>query len=285
MVQSKVEENQFDIDVIQGANTQMQQRQQIFEKQVANHRAELRTLREELATLRAMFDRFAMAEERPEADTLKNLKERMKKLEEQVASYVRREGPGIPHERHEAVAGLERKQVAMERQNASRDVKIAGHNSRMSMLEATLDDGIFLWKIEDHGLLLAEAMMVKRLFIDSPAFYVGRYGYKVRARAYMNGLGKDTHLSLFIVVMRGEYDGLLPWPFQQKVTFKLIDQSQDQHITVSFQPSVQQPKNHENIASGSPLFVPRAVLNNGKYIKENAMFLKITVDTTGIPSF
>ena len=55
MVQSKVEGNQFDIDMIQGANTQMQQRQQILEKQVANQRAELRTLRIELAALRAMF--------------------------------------------------------------------------------------------------------------------------------------------------------------------------------------------------------------------------------------
>ena len=60
MVQSKVEGNQFDIDMIQGANTQMQQRQQILEKQVANQRAELRTLRIELAALRAMFDRFSM---------------------------------------------------------------------------------------------------------------------------------------------------------------------------------------------------------------------------------
>ena len=91
MVQSKMEENQFDIDVMQGANTQMQQRQQILEKHVANQRAELRTLREELATLRAMS-------EQREAAALKNLKERMKKLEEQVACYVRREGQGIRHE-------------------------------------------------------------------------------------------------------------------------------------------------------------------------------------------
>ena len=98
MVQSKMEENQFDIDVMQGANTQMQQRQEILEKQVANQRAELRTLCHELATLRAMFDRLAMAEEQREAAALKNLKERMTKLEEQVACYVRREGHGIPHE-------------------------------------------------------------------------------------------------------------------------------------------------------------------------------------------
>ena len=93
-----MEAKQFDIDMIQAVNTQMQQRQKILEKQVANQRAELRTLRDEIAILRAMFDHFAMAEEQREAAVLKNLKERMTKLEEQVASYVRREGQGIPHE-------------------------------------------------------------------------------------------------------------------------------------------------------------------------------------------
>ena len=38
MVQSKMDEKQFDIDMMQGANTQMQQQQQILEKQVANER-------------------------------------------------------------------------------------------------------------------------------------------------------------------------------------------------------------------------------------------------------
>jgi TNF receptor-associated factor 3 len=85
--------------------------------------------------------------------------------------------------------------------------------------------------------------------------------------------------------MRGDYDRLLPWPFQQKVTFKLIDQGQGQHIVGSFRPSLQQPNGGVNVASGCPLFVPRAVLNNGEYIKEDVMFLKIMVDTTGIPSF
>lgn len=36
---------------------------------------------------------------------------------------------------------------------------------------------------------------------------------------YLNGdgTGKGTHLSLFFVVMKGDYDALLPWPFRHKV--------------------------------------------------------------------
>ena len=52
-----------------------------------------------------------------------------------------------------------------------------------------------------------------------PAFYTAKYGYKLCLRLYLNGdgTGKRTHLSLFIVIMRGEYDALLPWPFRNKV--------------------------------------------------------------------
>lgn len=61
------------------------------------------------------------------------------------------------------------------------------------------------------------------LYADSgfhiSAFYTAKYGYKLCLRLYLNGdgTGKKTHLSLFIVIMKGEYDALLPWPFRNKV--------------------------------------------------------------------
>ena len=46
-------------------------------------------------------------------------------------------------------------------------------------------------------------------------------GYKACTRIYLNGdgMGKNSHVSLFFVLMRGEFDALLPWPFQQKVRY------------------------------------------------------------------
>ncbi len=35
-------------------------------------------------------------------------------------------------------------------------------------------------------------------------------------------MGRGKYLSVFFVIMRGEYDDLLPWPFKQKVTFELF---------------------------------------------------------------
>ena len=36
-------------------------------------------------------------------------------------------------------------------------------------------------------------------------------------------MGRGTHVSLFFVVMKSEYDALLQWPFSQRVTFRLIN--------------------------------------------------------------
>ena len=43
-------------------------------------------------------------------------------------------------------------------------------------------------------------------------------------RVYLNGNGegKRTHIFVFFVVMRGEFDALLEWPFEHQVTFTLI---------------------------------------------------------------
>ena len=51
-----------------------------------------------------------------------------------------------------------------------------------------------------------------------------------------DGSGKGTHLSLYIAVIKGDYDHQLTWPFLQKVTLVLGDQDQQQHIAKWFKP-------------------------------------------------
>ena len=53
---------------------------------------------------------------------------------------------------------------------------------------------------------------------------VHRNGYKMCVRAYLNGDGSgyNTHLSLFFVIMKGEFDNLLKWPFDHKVSMILV---------------------------------------------------------------
>jgi hypothetical protein len=148
-------------------------------------------------------------------------------------------------------------------------------------------DGVLLWKITEVRRKRREAVSGKTHSFYSRPFYTSRYGYKVCAKLYLNGdgVGKGTHLSLFIVIMKGEQDYQLPWPFAQEVTMVLIDQSGDHHIADTFKPdqssSCKRPQSERNMAIGCPLFVSLNTLDDTRcmYVKDDAMFIKIVVDT------
>ena len=146
-------------------------------------------------------------------------------------------------------------------------------------------NGMFTWKIDDFASKRQSAIRGLQIFNNSPPFFTSREGYKMCARIYMNGdgIGKNTHISLFFVVMKGEYDALLPWPFEKKITMMLLDQNNGEHMVDAFRsdpgsPSFQRPTNDMNVASGSPLFMPLVGLNNRAYVKDDTMFIRILVD-------
>ncbi|XP_062498842.1 TNF receptor-associated factor 3-like [Corticium candelabrum] len=187
------------------------------------------------------------------------------------------------------VAALEQQHVRIEKTLSVKDNALAEHDVRILSLEMTSYDGVLRWKVTDFNRRRSEAIAGRRLSIYSPPFFTSRSGYKMCARMYLNGdgMGKGTHLSLFFVVMKGEYDALLKWPFQQRVTFTLVDQEYSRHISDTFQPdpsssSFQRPTSDMNVASGCPLFVPLDALETRGYIKDDTMFIRIAVDIQGL---
>ena len=125
----------------------------------------------------------------------------------------------------------------------------------------------------------------------SAPFYTSRHGFKMCAKIYLNGdgLGKNTHMSFFFVVMRGPVDELLPWTFKQKVISTLINQMGKKHVTDSFRPnpnssSFQRPGRREmNIALGCPMFIRLEHLLEGGFVKNDCIYLHVMVDTDGLP--
>jgi hypothetical protein len=115
----------------------------------------------------------------------------------------------------------------------------------------------------------------------------------MRVRLYLNGDGnaRRTHMSLFFVLMRGEYDALLTFPFNYKVTFCLYDQTpQLRHIIDSFRPDInsnsfQRPRSEMNIASGIPKFFPLPMIRQegSPYVRDDVMFIKVMVDFGDMP--
>ena len=180
------------------------------------------------------------------------------------------------------VQQLEATVLAKNAENEDRDF-------RLSLMENSNYDGTMVWKIPQFSQRREDARSGKYTSIFSLPFYSGRYGYKMCLRLYIlgDGIGKGTHMSLFFVVMKGEFDNILQWPFTHKATFKLINQCGGRDIVDIFQPdpmstSFQKPKTDMNVASGCPRFVSSNELMQGGFIVDDTIFIKVKVDLTTV---
>ena len=183
---------------------------------------------------------------------------------------------------------------ALECASAAKDAAMADLELRLQAAELVRFDGTLLWRIPNFDRKRRDAVSGKATSIYSPAFFTGVNGYKMCARIYPNGdgMGKNSHLSLFFVLMRGSYDSLLPWPFLQKVTLMLVDQMYREHVVNAFRPdpassSFKRPSTEMNVASGCPVFIPLAKLTDAQhgYLKDNTLFIKIVVDSDGLDMY
>ncbi|XP_029480909.1 TNF receptor-associated factor 5-like isoform X1 [Oncorhynchus nerka] len=164
-------------------------------------------------------------------------------------------------------------------------------------LESTSYDGKLIWKLRDYRKRKEAGSQGQGSCLSSAPFHTGRSGYKMAARAYLNGdgAGRDTHLSLYVVLMRGDFDPLLPWPFRQPVSLSVLDQSgTNNHLTMSFKPDPENTSFHRpgsaaatatNVASGFQCFASHAQLETPKnaiYVRDDTLFVKVKVDTSGL---
>eukprot|EP00076_Gallus_gallus_P022095 XP_015143309.1 TNF receptor-associated factor 3 isoform X2 [Gallus gallus] len=221
-----------------------------------------------------------------EADSMKSSVESLQNRVTELESVDKTAGQGARN-----TSMLETQLSRHDQMLSVHDIRLADMDLRFQVLETASYNGVLIWKIRDYKRRKQEAVMGKTLSLYSQPFYTGYFGYKMCARVYLNGdgMGKGTHLSLFFVIMRGEYDALLPWPFKQKVTLMLMDQGPSRrHLGDAFKPdpnssSFKKPTGEMNIASGCPVFVAQTVLENGTYIKDDTIFIKVIVDTSDLP--
>ena len=59
----------------------------------------------------------------------------------------------------------------------------------------------------------------------SPSFYTHTGGYRMCLNVCANE--SSTHISVFVQIMRGEFDNSLKWPFQGDITVQLLNQQQN----------------------------------------------------------
>ena len=147
-----------------------------------------------------------------------------------------------------------------------------------------LDTPIFIWKVNDFKI------QMDKFRIDSVPFYTDRtesnYGYKLKARICpKRNVLSQRFLMVYIVLMKGEYDAINPWPFKNKLTITVFDQQADldtrKNITAVLisennQKVFARPVKEEN--EQCPCFhVFLKTLRSRRYLVDDTLFLQVEV--------
>ena len=168
---------------------------------------------------------------------------------------------------------------SIEHELTLRSVTLADLEEYVRQQEFSSYDGQLLWKITEFSRRKNEAVSGQKVSFYSPCFFTSRYGYKMCVCIFLNGdgAGRGTHISVVFCVLPGQYDTSLRWPFRQKVTVMLLDQDFESHITASFIPDPD-----SDFFQRCPMFCSLEELNRHAYVRNDVMFLKVIVDTTGL---
>ena len=158
-------------------------------------------------------------------------------------------------------------------------------NLKVQLQENKTMNGELIWKIDKLDIHMAQAKSGKMVALESAPCYTAPYQYKYCTRLCLNGhgMGRNTHISIFFVVMRSEYDDLLKWPMHKRITFEMINyENPDESITESFvsnlnSSSFQRPKNNMNKAVGCPMFISLEKFISGHFVENNSAYIKTTV--------
>ena len=125
----------------------------------------------------------------------------------------------------------------------------------------------------------------------SPPFYSHIGGYKLCISVDANGWGsgEGTHVSVYIHMMRGEYDDNLKWPFQGKVTVQLLNQRMSNIHTVEQTTTFDNENNAIRVVGreraeegwGGALFIAQSDLaynpaRNCQYLMNDCLKFRIT---------
>ncbi|XP_070563454.1 TNF receptor-associated factor 2-like [Ptychodera flava] len=88
----------------------------------------------------------------------------------------------------ERIESLQRQSREQDERNALQDEALAQQDLYMLSLEQVSYDGILVWNVSDIRKKRQDAISGRTTSIYSPCFFTSRYGYKMCARLYLNGM-------------------------------------------------------------------------------------------------
>ena len=122
----------------------------------------------------------------------------------------------------------------------------------------------------------------------SRPFYTHERGYKMCVRIDANGYEwvKDTHVSLYTCMLKGEYDDELSWPFRGEIAVELLSQDpthrEGNHFTIQYDDNVRDrfarrvTVGERSPGWGNHTFLPHFKL--GPYLKDDCLKIRLHIE-------
>jgi TNF receptor-associated factor 4 len=172
-------------------------------------------------------------------------------------------------------------------------------NEIIAKQQKELEEFNQILKLNEHvGILPLEFIVPKYSKLkesnsvwQSKPFYTHAHGYKLSLHVAPNGLrnAKGTHVSVFIYLMKGEFDEDLSWPLRTKINIFLIDHNlssqfyddaiawqtfncEDEKSDVCFARVINGEKSQ--IGWGREKFMPHSQIDP-KYLKKDCLHFKL----------
>ncbi|XP_051893184.1 TNF receptor-associated factor 2-like [Pristis pectinata] len=178
---------------------------------------------------------------------------------------------------------VENKLAMLESRMHQTEQSIQDSTSKIIALETMTHCGVFIWKIPQMRKRLQEAIDGTKPYLDSSEFYFSTYSYKMCLRIYLNGHEdtKGTHISLYYILLKGQYDALTQWPFKENVKLAILNPRDRQQSILKIctpsgqDPALQRPVERMNAPRGFSTFATVSEFNQfiSKYVDSDEMFI------------
>ena len=172
-------------------------------------------------------------------------------------------------------------------QNKSAHGVIPDPNASFVRIEQNPHNCRYRWRISNVASRTRDAKDHPSQPLVSPPWLTHFGGYTLQTHVYFHGNGHchNTNISVFMSVLRGLNDSILPWPLKGKISLFLLPQKEKCMPIIRTvlsdlkSRSFQQPTSHRNTASGCPDFASVSTLSDDTYVKNDVMFLEFTLNT------
>ena len=141
------------------------------------------------------------------------------------------------------------------------------------------DSGNILTVFSQIHQKIVESLAEDKTFSSQP-FFLERCRYKVRLSMHFDLINNEPSMSLNFMIIKGEFDSELEWPFPHQITFKVINKTGGRDIIRSLgsqdSSTCAKPDTDKNIIYGCPNIASQTELMRG-YIQDDSVFLECEI--------